>query len=112
MSCDDCRTAWDRNTSISSRVVQEVADILGVDPLELDPLFETINPDALDSLFQTRKLGHRDGHVEFMMEGCKVTVFGTGRVDVTPPAEVEMGSTNDQKSPVTGHSEESSSADG
>lgn len=110
MNCNDCRTARGRNTSVSSRVVQEVADTLGVGPLELDPLYETIDPDALDSLFQTPEPAHYDDRVEFTMEGCKVTVFGTGRVDVTAPAEAETESTNDEGSPAAGRSEEPSSA--
>lgn len=110
MSYNDCRTARDRNTSVSSCVVQEVADTLGVGRLELDPLFETIDPDALDSLFQTPEPAHHDDRVEFSMEGCQVTVFGTGRIDVTPPAEAEMGSASNDESPVAGSSEESSSA--
>lgn len=110
MSCDDCHTTWDRNASISSRVIQEVADTLGVDPLELHPLFETIDPDALDSLFQTRTPAHHDDHVEFTFEGCQVSVFGTGKIDVTPPAEAEIGHTSDGESPTAGHSEETSSA--
>ena len=84
MSCDDCHTAWDRNTSVSNRVIQEVAKTLNEDPLELDPLFETIDPDALDSLFQNSKPAHPNDRATFMMEGCQVTVFGTGRIDVTP----------------------------
>lgn len=112
MSCNDCRTSWDRNTSISSRVVQEVADTLGVDPLELDPLYGTIDPDALNSLFQTRKPARQDDRVEFMVEGCQVTVFGTGKIDVVPPAEVEMGSVNDEDTSVARSSEEPSNASG
>ena len=39
--------AWQ---SVSGAVVERVADAEGVDPLDLDPLYEAIDPDALDKL--------------------------------------------------------------
>lgn len=62
-----------------------VAEAVDVDPLALDPpLYEAIDPDALDRLF-----GERDteGHVEFVMAGCQIRVRADGVVVVTPPPE-------------------------
>lgn len=39
--------------SVCARIVFEVADREGVDPLEIQvPLYDAINPDALESLFR------------------------------------------------------------
>lgn len=64
--------------STSEAVFQTVADREGVDPLELEPLGATIDPDALDQLFE------RDDAVElsFAYEGYHVTITPDGVVDV------------------------------
>lgn len=58
----------------STRVVEHVAEHTGVDPLELDPLYNAIDPDALDQLF--RRSGTEVGvcTLEFSYAGYLVTV--------------------------------------
>jgi hypothetical protein len=49
----------------------------------LDPLHGTIDPDALDGLFQTSNdRASLQGIVEFRYCGCEVTVDSTGKVRV------------------------------
>lgn len=88
------------DNDVSSRVIREVADALGVDPMELDPLYETIDPDALDDLFRDRTPSDVEDRVEFSMEGCEVIVYGVGIIDVTPPEEMHETEATDASSPT------------
>lgn len=75
------------NESISTKVVAAVAEANGVDPIELDePLYEVVDPDALDALFRSRADGSRlpYGRVTFSMAGCEVVVDSEGHVVATP----------------------------
>lgn len=54
----------------SSTVVRAVADAEEVEPTELPALYEAIDPDALDALFQ----GRATGSVTFDYGGYTVTV--------------------------------------
>lgn len=70
----------------SHTVVETVADAEGIDPTELDPLYETIDPDSLDELFQDR-LRRVDapataGAVTFAYHGYEVRVTAGGRVSL------------------------------
>lgn len=71
--------------SISQRVIDRVSSERGVDPLDLPPIYDTIDPDALDKLFQNGTDGTgTTGRVVFSLAGCEVVVHGTGEVVVTP----------------------------
>ena len=73
-------------TTPSETVIHAVAEAADVDPLELDPLHSTIDPDALDALFAPKYNGQpRDGDLQltFSMAGYKVIVWSYGRVSVT-----------------------------
>jgi hypothetical protein len=50
----------------------------------LDPLYDTIDTDALDELFQPTGRGgdRRAGRISFTYEGCDVEVHSTGLVKV------------------------------
>ncbi|MCL9813859.1 HalOD1 output domain-containing protein [Natranaeroarchaeum aerophilus] len=76
---------------ISTAVVEALADANDVDPLELDPLYEAVDPDALDSLFSTSdgSTGIPHGTVRFTTNGYEVEVTSTGRVHLTPEESVE-----------------------
>lgn len=62
---------------LAVEVVEVVADAKGVDPFDLGPLTEAIDPDALDAL-----VSHAPGalRIEFEYEGRTVTVDANGRV--------------------------------
>lgn len=61
--------------SISYAVVSEVSDAKGVAPDELRPLHDVIDPDALESLFDSSSgQSLREGHVSFTYEGFIVEV--------------------------------------
>lgn len=75
----------------SMTVVAAVADARGVDPLELEPLANAIDPEALDRLFADTYDGHSRtaGYLTFEVAGCDVTVTGDGEVSVTQRAVTE-----------------------
>ncbi|MDS0477867.1 HalOD1 output domain-containing protein [Natrinema sp. 1APR25-10V2] len=64
--------------SPSSTVVMGVAERERTSPLEIEPLYETIDPDALDRLFPN------DGSVRITFEysGYLVTVHGNGHIEI------------------------------
>lgn len=76
-------------TNLSQSVVEAVADAEGVDPLELSPpLYEVIDPDALDRVFAvTPANGRMDGQLTFLYNGYEVTVCGDGYVTVEERGE-------------------------
>jgi hypothetical protein len=86
----DSITRIHRDTPISEMVVSTVAQAKGVDPLELEPLYNVVDPDALDSLFASND-GQSSMELCFEMAGCEVVVDGAGEVAVTPP-ETESSS--------------------
>ena len=40
------------NDSVSLSVIEALADELDTDPVELEPLYQVVDPEALDQLFQ------------------------------------------------------------
>lgn len=68
-----------RTPDISHRVVEKVAASTGADPLNLDPLYNRVDPDCLNALFQD---GVSEGYVEFRMAGYTVTIQADGTVEV------------------------------
>lgn len=72
--------------SITETVVEEVADAEEVGPLELPPLHDSIDPDALESLLSGRASGDHSAAIEvkFMYCGYAVTVASDGTVEVIP----------------------------
>lgn len=76
-------TEWGRdseNTPVFA-VVSAVADAEEVDPVELPPLYEAIEPEALNDLFTSRSESSV-GKVTFQYAGYDVVVRGTGEVEV------------------------------
>lgn len=76
-------------TSMSQRIVERVADVTGTDPIELEPLYERVDPECLDSLFdETSPAADRHrGHLAFPMAGCRVVVWADGSIDVEPDTD-------------------------
>lgn len=69
----------------SIKVIESVADRKGVEPTGLDvPLFEVIDPDALDSFIRTAIEGKNDepARVRFTYCGYDVVVVADGTVRI------------------------------
>lgn len=72
------RTTGDQ---VAAAVVEATAEANGTDPLEMEPLYTAVDPDALESLVG----GPPDGvnaMVAFDYEGCRVTIHRGGRIEV------------------------------
>ena len=74
-----------RRGDVCETVVAAVAEATGVEPLELEPLYTVVDPDALNRLFDPSSPA-RSPFVEmrFSMAGCDVVVHCDGEVVVTP----------------------------
>ena len=90
----DRLTTDDESLPPSLAVIVAVAEKEGIDPLDLEPptydaLYDVINPEALDSLFDARTDGtaRSQGSVEFSFCGYSVVVTHDGAVEVTPIPE-------------------------
>lgn len=70
----------------SMAIVAAVADARGVDPLQLEPLANAIDPEALDRLFADTYGGQSrtTGRLTFEVAGCEVIVTDAGEVSATP----------------------------
>lgn len=74
---------WDtesENTPVYA-VVSAVAEVEGVDPVDLPPLYNAINPEALNALFTSRN-DTSSASVKFEYAGYNVIVHGEGTVKV------------------------------
>ncbi|MFC6719411.1 HalOD1 output domain-containing protein [Natrialbaceae archaeon GCM10025810] len=68
--------------SLTAVIVGAVARAVGCEPLEVEPLYDVLDPDALESLFEPCSAGPRSGSVSFVLEGVRVTVVDGTRVRV------------------------------
>jgi hypothetical protein len=86
---DDASAARRRTVAAGAEttvaVAEAVAEVTGEPPTSTPPLFEVVDPDALDRLFAPRSAGLVDGRVVFPVADCWVTVHAAGRVAVSPP---------------------------
>ena len=68
--------------SPSCRVIEAVAAEEGTSPIEIEtPLYESIDPDALDMLFERRTT---NTSIEFAFCGYRVTVRDDDPIELTP----------------------------
>ncbi|ELY91830.1 HalOD1 output domain-containing protein [Natrialba taiwanensis] len=71
MTESDRYDAW----CLSKRIVREVADFEGRDPADLPPLYEAIDPEALEMIFTRTEGGTmRTGKIDFLYAGHVVTI--------------------------------------
>lgn len=70
-------------TAPSTRVIAAIANEENVSPADLDPLAETVDPEAIDALFG----GDAVRELTFCYAGYEVTMDGDGRVAIGLTAE-------------------------
>ncbi|GAA0238478.1 HalOD1 output domain-containing protein [Haladaptatus pallidirubidus] len=70
----------------SIQVINGVADAAGCSVDELAPLYEVVNPDALDRLYAPTYRGNMrsSGEVTFSYAGYHIAVDDSGTVDISP----------------------------
>lgn len=77
---------WATPGELTDTVVHAVARAAGVEPIDLEPLNESIDPDALNAIFHPRPDGTErssDCRLRFTTNGYHVVVSGDGTVRVT-----------------------------
>ena len=74
-----------RPVSASTAVVERVARREGVHPTELTPLYDVVDPDALEAFVASGTGDGEDRQIEFSYHGYAVTVDGAGVVSVEDP---------------------------
>lgn len=86
-SDDVIRAEWDwTSRAPSTAIVQTVAVAADAEPTSIEPLYESVDPDALDRLVRSYEDGSTDVVVTFPLAGHEVTVHGDGEVVVSPVA--------------------------
>lgn len=73
--------------AVSEQVISAVAGLTETDPVALEPLYQSVDPDALDKLFAADQLGfdRSPNRVAFSYCGCDVVITGDGSVHVSQP---------------------------
>lgn len=80
------RRTMDGTGTPTTAVVSAITDVRGVGTGEVTPLHESVDPDALNSLFGPTTRRSRAGTVEFDHDDCRVELSYGDRatVEVTP----------------------------
>lgn len=81
------RTTYDWSTMTpSTGVIETIAVAADREPMAIDPLYETLDPDALDRLIRSSETQSNDEGttVQFVFAGYDVTVQSNGTVAVRP----------------------------
>ena len=75
---------WENEDAVTMAVVETVSSVTGKDPVEMKPLAEVIDSEALSMLFASREGTHNDeNYAQFEYENCLVRVSGNGKVTAT-----------------------------
>lgn len=84
MESSEPATATAERNPPSHKVITEIANREDVSPAELPPLYETLDPTALDQLFNhTTNAMRMNGSVDFPYYGYEVTVHADGFLEIT-----------------------------
>lgn len=68
--------------TVCHTLVLAVAAIADRDPLSLDPLYRTVDPDTLDDFVESSDPEAFEGSVSFAYEGYDVTVYASGLIEI------------------------------
>ena len=86
------------NDTLLSRITREVARETGSDPTSLPPLYDAVDTDALEALYdasESRSEHRSDPTVQFRYAGRTVVVQSPSDIEVTDrptiPSEVRIG---------------------
>lgn len=80
------------DSSVTEAVIWALADAVGVDPVELPPLYEYVDTDALNALFERHRPTDRTNLLSFQVDTWNVFVRSDGRIrvcDATQPIDPE-----------------------
>lgn len=71
----------------SERILEAVADATDTEPLELPPLHDTVDPDAVDDLFPADSAGNCRAAFEYA--SVRISIDPNGRIGVQPAAPAD-----------------------
>ncbi|MEY7852254.1 HalOD1 output domain-containing protein [Natrarchaeobius sp. A-rgal3] len=71
---------------VAAVAAREGVDAVDIEPPEYDPLYTVVDPESLDTLFETRTEPLKTARVSFEYEGYEIVVYGDGRVEATEPS--------------------------
>lgn len=71
-----------KETAVSTEVVQRVATVTDQDVTQLPPLYETIDPEALDAVINSVATDTSSLIFRFKYSGCRVIIHESGRISV------------------------------
>lgn len=83
----DARYDPDSDRAPSVVIIEALADAKGVEASELPPLFEYVDLEAIDFMFQKHPGSNQDTVLSFRVEDWNVFVRGDGRVRVCDARE-------------------------
>ena len=75
---------------VSTAVAKAVAVLTDTKPDGLDPLYDAIDPEALNHLFSFDTDSFQrpaNSQVTFTSNECQITIFWTGLIEIEPPAD-------------------------
>ena len=77
--------------SIVQAVIRGIAAVQGTPECDLDPLYDSIEPEALNELVRHSQRVSSDMSVEFTHEGCAVLVRNEDQIKITdtPPDKTD-----------------------
>lgn len=79
---------WRDDRSLTSTVIDAVSAVTNTPSTEIDPLYESVNPDALNAVYEPTHAGElrrEGGCISFRVDDCDVTVYWDGIVEIRPP---------------------------
>lgn len=89
----DAEYEFESDVSPTEVIIEALAEAAEIDPIELPPLYEFVDPDALDQLFGEHEgAAHADALLSFQVETWNVFVRADGRIricDNTQPTDPE-----------------------
>lgn len=68
----------------STAIVESVASATDMPVTSLEPLYDCLDPDALDRLIESESAAASNVELEFLFSGATVRVCADGRVEVVP----------------------------
>ncbi|WP_458190893.1 HalOD1 output domain-containing protein [Haladaptatus sp. NG-WS-4] len=77
--------------NLTTTIIRSVSAVTGDSPQEFDPLYDVIDPDALEDLFDKPRRNapnHEGVYVTFKFASCELAINWDGEIQITPPQNV------------------------
>lgn len=74
-------------SNLCETLVLAIAEVAEVEPLDLDPLYETVDPELLDDVVGSDGASDLDGNVSFTYADHHVRVHASGLLEINPVSD-------------------------